>query len=93
MACYVDLTVDITRLPNYAKIEQTSDLANALLRGGVDFGYRRKELMDGKTSASNLIFQSDQSRRDQYFKEVKFCGLEDKKQKEHTYLFTIQRAK
>ena len=93
MACYVDLTVDITRLPNYAKIEQTSDLANALLRGGVDFGYRRKELMDGKTSASNLIFQSDQSRRDQYFKEVKFCGLEDKKQNEHTYLFTIQRAK
>ena len=36
MACYVDLTVDITRLPNYAKIEQTSDLANALLRDGVD---------------------------------------------------------
>ena len=26
MACYVDLTVDITKLPNYAKIKQTSAL-------------------------------------------------------------------
>ena len=49
--------------------------------------------MHGKTRGSNLIFQSDQSRKDQYFKAVKFCGLEDKKQKKHTYLFTIQRAK
>ena len=86
MTCYVDLTVDITRLPDYAKIEQTSDLANALLRGGVDFGYRRKELVHGKTSESNLIFQSHKSRRDQYFKEVEFFGVEDKKQKNiHIY--------
>ena len=50
MTCYVDLTVDITKLPNHAKIKQTSDLANTILRGGVDFGYSRKELMLGKTS-------------------------------------------
>ena len=56
MACYVDLTVDITKLPNYAKIKQTSDLANKILRGGVDFGYSRKELVLGKTSRFNLIF-------------------------------------
>ena len=37
MACYVDLTVDITKLPNYTKIKQTSYLANAILRGGIDF--------------------------------------------------------
>ena len=43
MTCYVDLTVDITKLPNYAKIKQMSDPTNAILRGGVDFGYRRKK--------------------------------------------------
>ena len=32
MACYVDLTVDITKLANYAKIKQTTDPANAILR-------------------------------------------------------------
>ena len=39
MTYYVHLTVDITKLPNYAKIKQTSDLGNAILRGRVDFGY------------------------------------------------------
>ena len=33
MACYVDLTVDITKLANYAKIKQTTNPANAILRG------------------------------------------------------------
>ena len=56
MACYVDLTVDITKLPNHAKIKQTSDLATAILRGSVDFGYGKKELTLRKTSGSNLIF-------------------------------------
>ena len=56
MTCYVDLTVDITKLPNYAKIKQASDLATAILRGGVDFEYGKKELMLRKTSGSNLLF-------------------------------------
>ena len=32
MACYIDLTVGNTKLPNCAKIKQTSDLANAILK-------------------------------------------------------------
>ena len=31
IACYIDLTVGNTKLPNCAKIKQTSDLANAIL--------------------------------------------------------------
>ena len=31
MAWYVDLTSDITKLPNYVKIKQISDLATAIL--------------------------------------------------------------
>ena len=90
MTCYVDLTVDITKLPNYPKIKQTSDLANAILRGGIDFGSGKKELTLGKTSRSNLIFQSDKLRRDQYLKDVEFFDIENKKR---TYLFSILRGK
>ena len=56
MTCYIDLTVEITKLPYYAKINQHFDLANAILRGSVDFGYGRKKLMPGKTSICNFIF-------------------------------------
>ena len=73
MTYYVDLT------PNYAKIKQTPDLANAILRGGIDFGYGRKELTLGKTSRSNLKFRSDKSRRDRYLKDVEFFYIENKK--------------
>ena len=79
IACYVDLTVDITKLPNYAKTKQTSDLVNAILRSGVDFGYGKKKLVLGKTSACNLVFQSDKSRRDKYLQDVEFFNVENKK--------------
>ena len=55
MVCYIDLTVDITKLPNYAKIKQISDQANVILRS-TDFGYGRKELVLRKTSGTNLTF-------------------------------------
>ena len=55
MVCYIDLTVGITKLPNYAKIKQISDQANVILRSA-DFGYGRKELVLRKTSGTNLTF-------------------------------------
>ena len=86
MTCYVDLTVDITKLPNYAKIKQTSGLGTAILRGSVDFGYGKKELMLGKTSGPNLILRSDKSRRDKYLEDVEFFDIENKKRKKvHIY--------
>ena len=39
MSCYVDLTVDVTKLPQFDKIKEISDLANAILADGVDFGH------------------------------------------------------
>ena len=36
MTCYADPTVNITKLPNNAKIKQTSDLVNANLRSSID---------------------------------------------------------
>ena len=65
---------------------QKSNLANAILRGGIDFGSGKKELTLGKTSRSNLIFQSDKFRRDQYLKDVEFFDIENKKPKNvHIY--------
>ena len=78
MTCYVDLTVDIMKLLNYLKIKQTPDLATAILRGSVDFGYGKKELVLGKTSGSNLIIRSDKLRRDQYLEDVEFFDTENK---------------
>ena len=89
-----DFTVDLTKLPNYGKIKQTYDLDNAILRGSSDFGCGRKELALGKTRGSNLIFRSDNSRRDQYLEDVEFFDTENKKKKKkRTYLFSIPRAK
>ena len=86
MTCYVDLTIDITMLPNYVKIKQTSDLANAILRGGIDFGCGKKELTFGKTIRSNLILRSDKSRRRPYLEDDQFFGIENKKPKNvHIY--------
>ena len=86
MTRYVDLTVDIPKLPYYAKINQNSDLANVILRDSVDFGYSRKQLTYGKTSVSNFIFWSDKSRRDQYLEDVEFFDIENKKTKNvHIY--------
>ena len=41
MSCYVNLTVDVTKLPQSDKIKEISDLANAILADGVDFGYKK----------------------------------------------------
>ena len=41
MSCYMDLTVDVTKLPQFDNIKEISDLANAILADGVDFGYKK----------------------------------------------------
>ena len=37
---YVDLTADVTKLRQFDKIKEISDLANAILADGVNFGYK-----------------------------------------------------
>ena len=44
MSCYVDLAVDVTKLSQFDKIKEISDLANAILANGVDFGYRKNSI-------------------------------------------------
>ena len=52
MPCYVDFTNDVTKLPQFDKIKEISDLENAILADGVDFGYKRNVVQltfDNKT--------------------------------------------
>ena len=41
MSCRVDLIVDVTKLPQFDKIKEISDLGNAILADCVDFGYKK----------------------------------------------------
>ena len=58
MSCYVDLTVVVTKLPLFDKIKEILDLGNAILDGGVDFGYKKtlyKQGMEGRAMHLKLI--------------------------------------
>ena len=75
----MDLTVNIANLPNYAKIKQTSDLVNAILRGSIKFGYGRKERTFGKTSVSALYFVLTNLEGISTLKTLNFFDVENKK--------------
>ena len=84
MACYVDLTVDITKLPIY-------DLVTAILRGGVDYGYGKKERALGKTSRSNLYFVLTNKEEISTLRTLNFLMLKIKNKK--TYILTQHTTK
>ena len=44
MFCYAGLTAEVTKLPQFHKIKEISDLANAILADGENFGYIKKTL-------------------------------------------------
>ena len=44
-----------------------------------------EELVDLKTSGSNLIFRSDKSRRDQYLEDIEFFDAENDPKNVHIY--------
>ena len=43
MSCYIDLTVDVTKLPQFNKIKETSDLSNAILANDENLGYKKMQ--------------------------------------------------
>ena len=56
---YVDLTVNVTKQPQFDKIKQISDLANAILADGVDFGYKK------------TLYKQDMTEKDTHLKLIK----------------------
>ena len=71
MSCYVDLTVDVTKLPQFDKIKDISDLANAILVDGVDFGYK-KDVVQLTFDNKTYYFRIDRINRNSYIENIEF---------------------
>ena len=71
MSCYVDLTVDVTKLPQFDKIKDISDLANAILVDGVDFGYK-KDVVQLTFDNKTYYFRMDRINRNSYIENIEF---------------------
>ena len=74
----------------FDKIKEISDLANATLADGVDFGYKKNMVQltfDNKTYYFR-IYKINQS---SYFENIECFDYNLKKKKTRLYLFSIQR--
>ena len=73
ITCYVDLAVNITKLPRY-------DLATVILKGGIDNSYGKLSLSLAKASRSGrATFAADKSRRSKYIERVEFFDVKSQK--------------
>ena len=68
MSCYVDLTVDVTKLPQFDKIKNISDLANAIL---ADFGYK-KNATQRRYEGESYAFKINKINRSKYIDNIEF---------------------
>ena len=90
MSCYVDLAVDVTKLSQFDKIKEISDLANAILANGVDFGYRKNSIQTTYERES-YAFKISKINRSKYIDNIEFFDYNLKK-KTCLCLFTLQRV-
>ena len=89
MTYYVDLAVNITKLPKYDKVKQMHDLATEILRGGIDFSYGNILLSLAKASGSgSTTFAANKSRQSKYIERVEFLDVESEKTKK-TYIYLL----
>ena len=80
MSYYIDLTVDDTKLPQFGKIKEISDLANAILADGVDFGYKKNAVQltfDNKT----CYFRINKINQSSYIENIEFFEYNLKKKR------------
>ena len=80
MSCYIDLTVDVTKLPQFDKIKEISDLSNAILANGVDFGYKKNAVQltfGNKTYYSRI----NKINRSSYIENIEFFDYSLKKKR------------
>ena len=57
MSCYVDLAVDVNKLPQFDKIKEIYDLPNAILVDGDNFGHKEQAVQlsfDGRTKSNSI---------------------------------------
>ena len=87
MSCHVDLVVEVTKLSQFNKIKEISDLANAILADGVDFGYKKNAVQltfDGRT----YYFRINKIKRSNYIENIEFFDYE-LKEKRLVYIYSL----
>lgn len=80
MSCYVDLAVDVNKLPQFDKIKEIYDLSNAILVGDDNFGYKEQALQlsfDGRT----YYFKYNKINRSNYIENIEFFDYSLKKRR------------
>ena len=78
MSCYVGLTVDVTKLSQFEKIKEISDLANAILANGVDFGYK-KYAMQATYEGEKYTFKINEINWSKYIDNIELFDFNLKK--------------
>ena len=89
MPCYVDFTSDVTKLPQFDKIKEISDLENAILADGVDFGYKRNVVQltfDNKT----YYFKMNKINWSSYIENIEFFDYNFQRKKD-SFMFIPHR--
>ena len=71
ISCYIDLTVDVTKLPQFDKIKEISDLSNAILANGVDFGCK-KNAVQLTFGNKTYYFRINKINRSSYIENIEF---------------------
>lgn len=80
MSCYIDLAVDVNKLPQFDKIKEIYDLSNAILAGGGNFGYKEQAVQlsfDGRT----YYFKNNKINRSNYIENIEFFEYNLKKRR------------
>ena len=92
ISCYVDLTADVTELPQFYKIKEVLDLSNVILADGVDLGYK-KNAIQTTYEGENYMFKIDKINWSKYIDNIEFFDVNLKKKKVCICLFTLQRIR
>ena len=80
ISCYIDLTVDVTKLPQFDKIKEISDLSNAILANGVDFGCK-KNAVQLTFGNKTYYFRINKINRSSYIENIEFSNYNLKKKR------------
>ena len=80
MLCYVNLTVDVKKLPQFDKIKEASDLENAILADAVDFDYKTT-LYKTRYEEASYVFKFNKINRSKYIDNIEFFNYNLKKKR------------
>ena len=80
ISCYIDLTVDVTKLPQFDKIKEISDLSNSILANGVDFGCK-KNAVQLTFGNKTYYFRINKINRSSYIENIEFSNYNLKKKR------------